>query len=102
MKEVVKALGRPVDFTVANDYRTVSEALDQGLSIAAVRRRCKALKSITKISNALAAAGQRSEGRDRTSVVSGKSVSVRVDLGGSRIIKKKKHNKQNHVRKGDA
>ena len=63
MKEVEKALGRQVDFTVANDYRTVSEALDQGLSIAAVRRRCKALKSITKISNALAAAGQRSEGR---------------------------------------
>src|SRR3546814_17950125 len=27
--------------------------------------------------------------RDRTSVVSGKSVSVRVDLGGRRIIKKK-------------
>ena len=63
MKEVEKALGRQVDFTVANDYRTVSEALDQGLSIAAVRRRCKALKSITKISDALAAAGQRFEGR---------------------------------------
>src|SRR3546814_10495302 len=30
MKEVEKALGRPVDFTVANDYRAVSEALDQG------------------------------------------------------------------------
>src|SRR3546814_15978540 len=28
-------------------------------------------------------------GRDRKSVVSGKSVSVRVDLGGSSIIKKK-------------
>src|SRR3546814_12370272 len=31
--------------------------------------------------------------RDRTSVVEGKSVSVRVDLGGGRIIKKKKNNK---------
>src|SRR3546814_17749375 len=30
---------------------------------------------------------------DRKSVVSGKSVSVRVDLGGSRIIKKKKKDK---------
>src|SRR3546814_15326334 len=30
---------------------------------------------------------------DRKSVVSGKSVSVRVDTGGSRIIKKKKNNK---------
>src|SRR3546814_14084657 len=29
--------------------------------------------------------------RDRKSVVSGKSVSVRVDLGGRRVIKKKKH-----------
>src|SRR3546814_15105399 len=29
---------------------------------------------------------------DRKSVVKGKSVSVRVDLGGRRIIKKKKHN----------
>src|SRR3546814_19101076 len=29
--------------------------------------------------------------RDRKSVVSGKGVSVRVDLGGRRIIKKKKH-----------
>src|SRR3546814_20729035 len=31
---------------------------------------------------------------DRKSVVSGKSVSVRVDLGGRRIIKKKKKQKQ--------
>src|SRR3546814_19862471 len=31
---------------------------------------------------------------DRKSVVSGKSVSVRVDLGGRRIIKKKKRSKQ--------
>src|SRR3546814_9136791 len=30
------------------------------------------------------------DNRDRKSVVSGKSVSVRVDLGGRRIIKKKK------------
>src|SRR3546814_18175154 len=32
---------------------------------------------------------QREPGQDRKSVVSGKSVSVRVDLGGGRIIKKK-------------
>src|SRR3546814_16697613 len=34
-------------------------------------------------------------GIDRKSVVSGKGVSVRVDLGGRRIIKKKKNNKNN-------
>src|SRR3546814_18095201 len=33
---------------------------------------------------------ERAAGKDRKSVVSGKSVSVRVDLGGRRIIKKKK------------
>src|SRR3546814_14006403 len=33
---------------------------------------------------------------DRKSVVSGKSVSVRVDLGGRRIIKKKKQTKHNN------
>src|SRR3546814_19534718 len=44
-------------------------------------------------------------GQDRKSVVSGKSVSVRVDLGGPRNIKKKKnknnttrHISQNHIR----
>src|SRR3546814_17092512 len=34
---------------------------------------------------------------DRKSVVEGKSVSVRVDLGGRRIIKKKTQEQQSHV-----
>src|SRR3546814_13131078 len=34
---------------------------------------------------------------DRQSVVSGKSVSVRVDLGGRRILKKKKQPNQTHI-----
>src|SRR3546814_11539103 len=38
----------------------------------------------------LLAGGGEGDGLDRKSVVSGKSVSVRVDLGGRRIIKKKK------------
>src|SRR3546814_17958094 len=37
--------------------------------------------------------------QDRKSVVSGKSVSVRVDLGGRRIIKKKKKKKNNNENK---
>src|SRR3546814_19911671 len=37
------------------------------------------------------AGGSHGDGEDRKSVVSGKSVSVRVDLGGRRLIKKKKH-----------
>src|SRR3546814_14869921 len=39
----------------------------------------------------LAADAARHAGADRKSVVSGKSVSVRVDLGGRRVIKKNKH-----------
>src|SRR3546814_13201037 len=39
-------------------------------------------------------AERRKVAEDRKSVVSGKSVSVRVDLGGRRIIKKKKHIKK--------
>src|SRR3546814_5509959 len=34
--------------------------------------------------------------RDRKSVVSGRSVSVRVDLGGRRILKKKHHESAHH------
>src|SRR3546814_13689620 len=41
--------------------------------------------------------GQRAPA-DRKSVVKGKSVSVRVDLGGRRIIKKKKENEIIHIR----
>ncbi|MEO3429566.1 AAA family ATPase [Pelagibius sp. CAU 1746] len=63
VKEVEKALDHKVDFTVANDYRTVSEALNQGLSIADLRKRSKAFKSIAKISEALVATGSQEEGR---------------------------------------
>src|SRR3546814_17312324 len=35
--------------------------------------------------------------QDRKSVVSGKSVSVRVDLGGRRIIKKQKQTRYTHI-----
>src|SRR3546814_15032168 len=38
------------------------------------------------------------KGQDRKSVVEGKSVSVRVDLGGRRIIKKKKETQKTKTR----
>jgi len=63
LKEVEKALGRKVDFTIANDYRTVSEALDQGVSLADIRSRSKVLKSITKLSSSLASPGAAAEAR---------------------------------------
>src|SRR3546814_19622806 len=39
---------------------------------------------------------------DRKSVVSGKSVSVRVDLGGRRLIKKKSNTHQHYYRQAEA
>src|SRR3546814_16411222 len=48
--------------------------------------------------NAIARAGSRHP--DRKSVVEGKRVSVRVDLGGRRIIKKKRQKRSGKVRKG--
>jgi len=56
VKEVEKALGRKIDFFVANDYRTVSEALDQGLALSAVSKRSKVFKSIMKLSDDLSKA----------------------------------------------
>src|SRR3546814_16074433 len=44
----------------------------------------------------IAARAQRAARADRKSVVSGKSVSVRVDLGGRRIIKKKNASTHSH------
>src|SRR3546814_15199735 len=40
---------------------------------------------------------QPAQNQDRKSVVSGTSMSVRVDLGGRRIIKKKIYNKRNNT-----
>src|SRR3546814_12926885 len=52
------------------------------------RRRSGAAGGLSSLISGGAAPAWR---RDRKSVVEGKSVSVRVDLGGRRYIKKKKH-----------
>src|SRR3546814_12353257 len=57
------------------------------------RTRWRSLRQVVQVRAVLNAGGScpsRHEG-DRKSVVEGKSVSVRVDLGGSRIIKKKNY-----------
>src|SRR3546814_13173567 len=56
-----------------------------------VPRRCRARRAVTR---SIAASLAHGPG-DRKSVVEGKSVSVRVDLGGRRIIKKKTTKRQN-------
>src|SRR3546814_5184333 len=56
MKEVEKALGRPVDFTVANDYRTVSRSEEHTSELQSLMRIsyavfCLKKKTITKRNN---------------------------------------------------
>jgi pilus assembly protein CpaE len=38
-RDVERVLGRPADFTVANDYQTITEAIERGVPLAEVRRK---------------------------------------------------------------
>ncbi|MFQ6017194.1 MAG: CpaE family protein [Kiloniellaceae bacterium] len=49
VKEAQKALGRDIDYFVVNDYKTVSEALNQGVSLSAIKKRSKVEMSIQKM-----------------------------------------------------
>ena len=52
VKEAERALDRPIDYLIANDYRTVSEAIDRGTSLTEVRRRSKAAQGIRRMIDA--------------------------------------------------
>ena len=46
LKEAEKALGCPIDYSVPNDYKLVSEALNQGVALSRIKGRSKVEKSI--------------------------------------------------------
>lgn len=46
VKEAEKALGRSIDHFIPNDYKTVSEALNRGVPVSQIKRRCKVEKRI--------------------------------------------------------
>src|SRR3546814_15374546 len=74
---------------------------DPGLMVPARPTRSEALAggdaSRSTIENYVRRAAAGFRRRDRKSVVSGKSVSVRVDLGGPRIIKKKNRTQESQL-----
>src|SRR3546814_21085898 len=70
------------------EVRLADLALEDGVGVALDERRCRGL------------AGFLGREGDRKSVVEGKSVSVRVDLGGRRIINKKKERSRSSELKG--
>ncbi len=46
VKEAEKAMGRKVDYFIVNDYKTVSEAINQGVALSKIRARTKVEKCI--------------------------------------------------------
>jgi pilus assembly protein CpaE len=64
LKEAERALGRPIDDRIANDYHTVSEAIDRGVALADIRRRSKAAKDIQRMIDA----AQRAVAEDKHDV----------------------------------
>ena len=56
LSDAVKVLGRPVDFTVAEDKETVPTALDQGVLISSVNSRSRVARDIQALSETMAAA----------------------------------------------
>lgn len=51
-----RVLRRPVAFTIANDHETMTQAIDRGIPIAEVRRKCALGKDIDAMDQGLAAA----------------------------------------------
>lgn len=49
LKEAEDALGRKFDFFIINDYQTVSEALNQGVSLSEIKKKSKVEISIQKM-----------------------------------------------------
>jgi pilus assembly protein CpaE len=49
LKDAEKALGRKFDYFIANDYKTVSEALNQGVALSKVKKKSKVETSMQKM-----------------------------------------------------
>jgi len=49
LKDIEKSLGHKVEHCVANDFKLLSEAIDQGAQISQIKRRSKVQKDIDKI-----------------------------------------------------
>lgn len=49
VKEAEKALGRKFDYFIANDYETVTDALNQGVALSAIKKKSKVEQSLQKM-----------------------------------------------------
>jgi pilus assembly protein CpaE len=53
LRDAEQALGRGIDFTVANDYQIVSEALNTGKPLAEIKRGARVSRDIVELANKL-------------------------------------------------
>src|SRR3546814_13877855 len=99
-KKAPAALGAMLDKRIAEIKQQLSEAEQLRLDAESLKAEYEAkLADAAKEAGELRARaeaeaealGAKAKDEDRKSVVEGKSVSVRVDLGGRSIMKKKKH-----------
>jgi pilus assembly protein CpaE len=51
-----RVLRRPVSFTVANDHATMSQAIDRGVPISEIKRKCPLIKDIDTLEQGVSAA----------------------------------------------
>ncbi len=63
IKEAEQGLGRPIDYFIANDYKTVSEAINQGACLHEIKSRTKVEKGIRKMIESAAAVSADGDAR---------------------------------------
>lgn len=56
LADAERVLHRPVSFTVANDHATMTQAIDRGVPLAEVKRKCPLVKDLDAIDRGIAAA----------------------------------------------
>ncbi len=72
LKEAEKALGHQIDYLVPNDYKLVSEALDQGVALSHLKSRSRVEKAIREMMlEALGTVEARSAGAQKIAAVPG-------------------------------
>ena len=63
IKEAEQGLGRPIDYFIANDYKTVSEAINQGACLHEIKSRTKVEKGIRQMIESAAAVSADGDAR---------------------------------------
>ena len=56
LADAERVLKKPVSFSIANDHETMSQAIDRGIPLAEVKRKCQLIKDIDQIDQGVATA----------------------------------------------